>query len=305
MSKREREGFLWILLAAAGFAFIPTIVKTVYSNSNFEPLDLALWRFIVAVPLMWLLVKIKDRSRELGGGRSINVRHTLIMGVIFAIAVISAFFALQRLPASTYIVLFYTYPALVVVFSMLLGEVIRPRAWLALALAMIGVGLTVPDFATPGAGDLLGVALALGNSAIVAVYYLMARRVLTGVEDVSRASAYIMIGTLMILLLFVPARGLQLPQNAATVFGIIAIATLGTVLPVFATNLAIQRIGPARASLAGTVEPVLSMIVAMLLLGEVILGVQWLGATLIVISVIILQLRPRNKVNINIAHEAG
>ncbi len=114
-----------------------------------------------------------------------------------------------------------------------------------------------------------------------------------------------MIGTLMILLLFVPARGLQLPQNAATVFGIIAIATLGTVLPVFATNLAIQRIGPARASLAGTVEPVLSMIVAMLLLGEVILGVQWLGATLIVISVIILQLRPRNKVNINIAHEAG
>ena len=80
MSKREREGFLWILLAAAGFAFIPTIVKTVYSNSNFEPLDLALWRFIVAVPLMWLLVKIKDRSRELGGGRSINVRHTLIMG---------------------------------------------------------------------------------------------------------------------------------------------------------------------------------------------------------------------------------
>ena len=32
----EREGFLWILAAAAGFAFIPTIVKTVYSHSSFE-----------------------------------------------------------------------------------------------------------------------------------------------------------------------------------------------------------------------------------------------------------------------------
>ncbi len=305
MSKRERDGFLWILVAAAGFAFIPTIVKTVYAHSTFEPLDLAVWRFVVAVPLMLLICLLNDRSRGQIGGRNIGFRDALFMGVLFAAAVLCAFLALQRLPGSTYVVLFFTYPAIIVVLSLFLGETIRLRAWLALMMALVGVGLTVPDFATPGAIDLVGVALSLANAAIVAVYYLSARRMLQGVEDISRASAFMMLGTLLVLLLSVPVRGLQTPQNAVTILGLFGIATLGTVLPVFATNIAIQRIGPARASLVSTVEPVLAMIVAMVFLGEIILGVQWLGATLIVGSVIMLQLRPRNKVNISIAHEAG
>ncbi len=305
MSRREREGFLWILFAAAGFAFIPTIVKSVYLHSTFEPLDLAVWRFILATPLMWAIVLLKHRSGEQKPGRPLNLRHALIIGVIFSLAVMLAFFALQRLPGSTYVVLFYTYPAMVMLLSLLFGEAIRPRAGLALLLAMAGVGLTVPDFATPGAIDPVGLALVLGNAAVVAVYYLMARPVLAGVADIGRASAYMMIGTLMILLLSVPLRGLQMPQNTATVFGIFCIATLGTVLPIYATNMAIQRIGPARASLAGTVEPALSMIVSMVLLGEVIFAVQWLGAVMIIGSVVLLQLQSRNKVNTSIAHEGG
>ena len=83
------------------------------------------------------------------------------------------------------------------------------------------------------------------------------------------------------------------------------IAALGTVLPIFAINLAIQRIGAAQASLISTVEPILSMIVSMLLLAEVILAIQWLGAALIIGSVILLQLRPRNRIDTSIVREAG
>lgn len=305
MSKQERGGLLWILAASAGFAFIPTIVKLVYANSSFQPLDLAVWRFLLAVPVMWLLMTVNRQSRAKLDKRPIPISSALIMGGIFAVAVIAAFFALQRLPGSTYIVLFFTYPAMVVVISLLMGEKISTRAWLALAMALIGVALTVPDFASPSDGDLIGVGLVLCNALVVAVYYVLARRVLNNVEDVSRASIYILVGTMLILLFSVPIRGLQLPQNPATILGLLAIATLGTVLPVFAVNVAIQRIGPARASLAGTIEPALAMMVSMIFLGEVIVAVQWLGAAMIVGSVIILQLRPRNKVNLNLAHEAG
>lgn len=305
MSSREREGFLWILVAAIGFAFIPTIVKTVYSHSNLEPLDLAVWRFIFAVPLIWMLVGLRNRSHSMSQGEGISPLGAIFIGALFAAAVLCAFFALERLPGSTYVVLFFTYPAMIVLLSTFLGEAISPRAWLALALALVGVALTVPDFFAPDAVDPVGAILALANAAFVAAYYLLARRVLAGIEDISRASAHMMGATLLILLLSVPMRGLQLPQNPATLIGLFGIATLGTVLPVFATNIAIQRIGPARASLVSTVEPVLAMIVAMILLGEVIVPLQWLGASLIVASVVILQLRAANRVNINIAHEAG
>lgn len=305
MSTRERQGLLWILLAAMGFAFMPTIVKTVYRLSAFEPLDLAVWRFILAAPLMWLLIRVRNRSKRPVSSKSIAPWGAFIIGGLFAAAVLCAFFALQRLPGSTYVLLFFTYPAIIVLLSSLLGEAIKPRAWLALALALVGVGLTVPDVVVPNAIDQVGVLLALANAAIVAAYYLLARRVLSGVEDVSRASAHMMGATLLILCLSIPARGLQLPENLATLAGIFCIATLGTVLPVFATNMAIQRIGPARASLVSTVEPVLAMLVAMVLLGEVIVPLQWLGAALIIGSVVLLQLKASEKVKLNIAHEAG
>ena len=56
MSRKEREGVLWVLMAAAGFAQMPTMVKATYLHSTFAPFDIAIWRFVIAVPMMWGLV---------------------------------------------------------------------------------------------------------------------------------------------------------------------------------------------------------------------------------------------------------
>ncbi len=305
MTRREREGFLWIIFAAAGFSFTPTLVKLVYQHSNFEPMDIAIWRFLLAVPIIWALVLLRRRPAGESAREMMPIAQLLAIGLIVSAAVLAAFFALERLPGSTYVVLLYSYPAMVALLSRLMGEKIKAKTWLALALALIGVALTVPDQWTAESADAVGVALALLNAAILAVYYLLARRVLAGLEDVSRASAIMMNGTLVTMLLLIMLRGLQLPQNAMTLMLLGGVAVLGTVLPVFAVNFALQRIGAAQASLVSTVEPILSMILSMLILGEVIFALQWLGAALIVVSVLILQLRPRNRIDLNIAHEAG
>ena len=305
MSRKEREGFIWILLAAAGFSAMPSMVKFTYLHSAFEPMDIAVWRFILAVPVLWMLVIYRRRTVFPTRTSDAPVKKALLIGVMLSAAVLAAFFGLERLPASTYIVLFYSYPAMVVLLSVLLGEPIRLRAWLALAMALCGVVLTVPDFSAVGGGDMLGVALVLGNAAIVAVYYILSKRVLNGVADVSGASAWMMLGTLLVLLLLIPLRGLQMPQNPFILLLLFGIAILGTVLPVYAINIAIQRIGAAQASLVSTVEPPLSMVISMIVLGEAIIANQWLGAALIIGSVIVLQLGPRNRLDISIAHEAG
>ena len=305
MSRKEREGVLWVLLAAAGFALMPTMVKATYLHSTFAPFDIAIWRFVFAVPMMWGLVFWSRRSDMSARRSDAPVRSMLAVGIVIAAAVLAAFFALERLPGSTYIVLFYSYPAMVVVLSALLGERIRRLAWLALAMALAGIALTVPDLALGESIDSIGVALALMNAAIVAVYYLLAKRTLAGVADVSGASAWMMVGTLAVLLILIPLRGLQMPQNPLALVLLVGIAALGTVLPIFAINLAIQRIGAAQTSLISTVEPILSMVVSMLVLAEVILAVQWLGAALIIGSVVALQLRPRNRLDTSIVREAG
>ena len=305
MSARERAGIVWVLLAASGFSVMPSLVKITYAHSTFAPMDIAIWRFLFAVPLMWALVLVARRRAAQKLKSDAPVRQALLIGMWLSAAVLLAFFGLERLPGSTYIVLFFSYPAMVVLLSRLLGERIGARAWLALGLALSGVVLTVPDFQTAGGVDKLGVAFALANAAIVAVYYLLSKRALAGVLDISGASAWMMLGTMFVLALLIPLRGLQMPPNALTLLMLLGIATLGTVLPVFAINLAIQGIGAAQASLISTVEPPMSMLVSMFVLGELILAVQWVGAALIIASVILLQLRPRNRLDISIAHEAG
>ena len=305
MSTRERAGIIWALLAACGFSLTPSMVKLVYANSALQPMDLSIWRFIFATPLMWALVLLSRRASKRKLKSDAPMRFMLLIGLLLSVAVLMSMSALERLPGSTYIVLFYSYPAMVVLLSRLLGERIGWRAWLALALALTGVFLTVPDFNAGGGLDQMGLLFVLVNAGVVAVYYLLTKRALAGVVDVSGSSAWMMAGTLMALALLIPLRGLQVPPNALTLAMLLGIATLGTVLPVFGINMAIQRIGAAQTSLVSTVEPPLAMIIAMFVLGELILSQQWLGAALIIGSVIVLQLRPRNRLDISIAHEAG
>ncbi len=305
MTRREREGFLWIILAAAGFSVMPTLVKLTYLHSTFEPMDIAIWRFVLAAPIMWALVAYTRRSQPVQTDEKLPVTRLLVIGLFIAAAVMAAFFALERLPGSTYIVLLYAYPAMVALLSRLVGDKIQARTWFALVLALAGVALTVPNFTAAGGGDAVGVALALLNAAIIAIYYLLTRRALDGVVDVSRASAVMMISTFVIMLMLIPIRGLQLPQNPLTALLLISIAVFGTVLPIVGVNIAVQRIGAAQASLVSTVEPIMSMIISMLILSEVIQSLQWIGAALIVVSVVVLQLRPRDRIDLSIAHEAG
>jgi len=305
MTRREREGFLWIILAAAGFSVMPTLVKLTYLHSTFAPIDIAIWRFVLATPIMWALVLYSHRAQRVKTNEKLPIARLLIIGIFVAAAVMAAFFALERLPGSTYIVLLYAYPAMVALLSRLMGDKIHARTWLALAMALIGVALTVPNFHTAAGGDAVGVGLALFNAAIIAIYYLLTRRALDGVVDVSRASAVMMISTFVIMLMLIPLRGLQFPQNPLTALLLIGIAAFGTVLPIIGVNIAVQRIGAAQASLVSTVEPIMSMIISMLILSEVILALQWLGAALIVVSVVVLQLRPRHRIDLSIAHEAG
>ena len=305
MTKDQRSGLIWIMLSSAGFAFMPTLVKTIYAHSTFQPMDVALWRFIFATPLIWILVSIRRKVDPNKSKGKIPVKHMMVLGFIFSVAALTAFFGLERLPASIFIVLFYTYPTMVVVLSFFLGEAIQRVAWIALAMTLFGVVLTVPNFTIEGAVDLVAFAFAFANAAIVAIYYLVSKRVLASVKDIFGASAYILIGTLCTLLLLIPIRGIQMPNNIETLLSLLVMASFCTVLPTFGVNHGIQKIGASQASLISTAEPVMSMVVAMILLGEVILPIQWLGAVFIIASVILLQVRPQTKIKVNVVTDAG
>ena len=83
---------------------------------------------------------------------------------------------------------------------------------------------------------------------------------------------------------------LALPGGSAWLW-VVAIALISTVLPVSTFLLGLERVGAPTASIVSTVEPLLTVSLAVLLLGETLGPAQVLGGALVIGAVIALQSR--------------
>jgi len=295
MNPSFRSGLLLILSAATGYAFLPSLVRALYERSDLQPTDVAVWRFAIAIPLIWLALAWGRRGQ--GAGVRLGIAHwrPLSLGVLYAFSVLAAFIGLETIPASIYIVLFYPFPTMVALMSRLLGVRLSGWAWLAVGLTLLGVLLTVPNFFSDAQGlDAGGILLALLNAASVALYYLLSERLLRHAKDLALSAAWLITGCGLVIFALLPFQGLRAPQDATTWLLLALLASLCTAYPMFALNAAIQRIGPSLASLFSTLEPVLGIVLAAWLLAEQIVPQQWLGAGLIVLAVLLLALTNRS-----------
>jgi drug/metabolite transporter (DMT)-like permease len=85
--------------------------------------------------------------------------------------------------------------------------------------------------------------------------------------------------------------GVNGPQLPATNTGwatIAAIVLIATVLPVVAFLAGLERIGPTNAAMLSTLEPVVTVLLAALLLNETLQPLTLLGGGLILIAVLLL-----------------
>lgn len=305
MSQNQRGGLLLIVLAATGYSFFAIFTKVIYQNGLSQPLDILVWRFVLAAPIMWGVIGLRGQITsspaflQTGEGSQKNESHEkraalLGMGLLFGVVALAAFFALERLPVSLYTVLIYTYPAMVAMMSLFLGERLTAAGWAALGLTLVGVVLTVPDIFN-GFSDIdpVGVVLVLTNAILYALYIVLSGRILRGHQDLTRASAWSITGSLVFSLLVLIVRGAAVPQNVGAIGGLLALASVSTVIPIVAFYAGMHRLGAARASILSMIEPVLTLVWAALFLGEALEPIKLLGAALILGSVVLLQLPAR------------
>lgn len=296
MTTQRRIGILWVTLSASGYAFLPTLTRAIYAVSDFPPTHLALWRFMLATPLIWLLIGIRSRRKAHKPGQQPRfVLQRMGLGVFLAAGSLTAFIGLQYIPASLYIVLFFTYPAMVALLAVLLGSRLSAIAWLALALTLMGVVLTVPDLGGLAGTSALGIGIALLNALVAALYFTVSARILKDSPSMSANTAWIMTGTVVVLCVTVPFYGLSVPIQPQVWLLLLALAVVSTALPILLINIGIQAIGAPQAAIISAFELALSIVLAMVFLGEVILPLQWLGALLIITAVILLEARPARR----------
>ena len=293
-ARQQREGLFWMAVAVTSYASFSIFTKLIYAHSEMQPLDVASWRFLLATPLVWLYLWLRGRAR--GTTPMPPRRQLLLMGAIYCMASVLAFFGLRQIPASIYVILFFTYPLMVALLGHFFGTSLRPEGWLALLVASLGVLLVIaPNVDSLRIENvvLVGMMIALANAGVAAVYFIASNRILFRLKDPSelaRAVAWTMLATAGIMLVIAAINGLQFPRNLEQALLLLGLAVFSTALPIVALNIGIQRLGAARSAIVMSMEPFLTLLLAALLLSERLGGLQLLGGMVILLSVTLFEL---------------
>src|SRR5690349_3567127 len=128
------SGEMLILIAAMISGVKPIFFKGLYAM-DMQPMDVLTWRFIIAVPAIWLLTLWLERGTKQPKVPTSPLprRNLLLVGILFAGVSTVGFWGLAVMPAGTWLVLSYAYPAVVALFGLFMGERLASRAWFALA----------------------------------------------------------------------------------------------------------------------------------------------------------------------------
>ena len=256
-------------------------------RSGVTPFTLVAFRTLVAALFIWLVFFFFWRRHILISWHGLI--GCISVGAVNGFGSLLYYTSLSRLDASRASLLNSLYPLWVVLFLFAAGQPLTRLTLARLSLSMLGMYLLTR--VGPAEPDWLGVVLMLASAATYGWHLVLGQWVLA---DLPSRTATLYVLTTMACVVGL-ARALQgrpvEPLSAAAWLPILALG-LTTTLSRLAVFSALQRVGGVETSLVGLLELCVSLLLAFLLLGERLTLVQWAGAGLLVVSLILIARDP-------------
>ncbi len=287
--------FLWGVSAALGRAvFTGKLRLSAATLRPIDPLILSQTRttfsLIVLLPILvgmrgWQRIKLPAR----------DLAYCLLLGVL-GVAVSNYFYyvAILRTNVATAIIVQYTAPVWVLLYVVARGQQkFTPQKVAAVGLAVSGIALVI-DFLGTSSGsalrlDAYGLIAALLASFSFAFYNVAGHRILAR-YDRWRVLVWTLTAAAAFWLVVNPpwkvASARYVPAQWLFLFLFSMISVLGAFSLYF---LGLQHLEPTRAIIASCLEPVFSILLAALLLGEVLRPIQTLGIVFVLAAIVIVQ----------------
>lgn len=245
-------------------------------------------RYLLASALLWTWraaagnpqkIMPRERNTALGLGMAVFLMGAGYLG------------ATQYIPVSLAVLIFYTGPFFVIIISRFTeNEPITILRLTAICVAFCGLILIMGVRTTgplPIRGILLAFAAAIGMAAFVTVSSLTVRK-----ASPQAVNLYSLFGGTLLFGLFLLIMG----GPSGTITLSVALKLIGSGLSIaigyITFFLGLKIIGPVRASLLLNVEPVYTIALAALLLGERLSYNQLIGAALVIAGIILITFKP-------------
>jgi drug/metabolite transporter (DMT)-like permease len=293
--------FLWGVSAALGRAvFTGKLPLGGAALRPIDPLILSQTRTTFSLlVLLPLLVASKGWQRIKMPGR--DLAYCFLLGTL-GVAVSNYFYyvAIQRTNVATAIIVQYTAPVWVLLYVVARGQQkLSLQKVVAVLLAVAGIALVIGIAGTRSNGrtlrlDSYGLLAALLASFSFAFYNVGGHRILAR-HDRWRVLVWTLAPAAAFWLVVNPPWKIVAARYAPAQWLFLFVFSMISVLGAFSLYfLGLQHLEPTRAIIASCLEPVFSILLAALLLGEVLRPVQTLGIVFVLAAIVIVQRPGRN-----------
>jgi len=281
-SSAQAQGIVAALLSAVASGFVPIFGKQAF-EAGLEPFTVVMLRTVGAVGVLWVIYLLFFR-------KFIYIYpfafiSCLAAGIINGLGSLLFYNSLKSLNASLSQLLFTLYLIFLTLFSWLDGYRLSRLTWIRLGLALVAVFLL--KWSDPGNAD-WGAALAMiAAGAMYGLHIWINQRTLydAPAPTVTLYTLSGMAGTVLAPYFFNGMPPLPATLNTWTPVMLLTLVTITARITLF---VGVKQLGGMQAVLLNLSEAFVTILAAILLLNEVFTGLQWLGAALLAVSVLLI-----------------
>ncbi len=274
-------GVLLVALSAACFGTNAIFARMAYDTGT-NPGTFLFIRFLIASPVMLIIMMARGRTIPRG---KLLISLVLIGGIGLAGTTFCFYTAIQLAPVNLVIVIAYMYPTIVTLLSAaFLRQPITSYKIAALLMTFVGILFII---GLDSGGYFLGIILAIITAIFYSLYLIFGSLSIQRAGPFS-ASTVIILSSMAIFGIVVGVQGPQLPAAVSGWVAIVASALISTVLGLVVFFAGLKRIDTANAAIISTLEVVVAVALAIVILGETISWPKIIGGCLIISAVVLL-----------------
>jgi drug/metabolite transporter (DMT)-like permease len=288
------SSLVMVVISAACFGTLAVLTPLAYAAGP-APLPLLAWRFLFASALLAAVVGARNPRGLIVPGSDL-LRYSTLALTGYGAASVCFFFALKFADAAVVAVLLYAYPAFVTIMSwVFLGE--KATWWRASAVLVTFVGCAMVVGLFGGVAHVAwpGVVLGLGAAVGYTMFNLLSHRWLPGRSQLVMMTYTFAVAAVMAAVLAL-ASGQSLSPAAwkpAAWWLLGAIVLVPTFAAVVLYLQGIRGLGPSQAAVVSTLEPLFTIVLAWMVLGQALSWLQLAGAALVLGGVVAAEMAAR------------